>query len=142
MNDLIAFLQARLDEDEVVARSAYPGPWSSGMQFGLPAVHASGRPVCRADAPNVDHIARHDPAHILAEVQAKRLVLGRYLSSAAAVPDLEAERARLGALGRSTAMTDMDLETVIHQRDALLPVLHLLALPYADHPDYREEWRP
>ncbi len=22
------------------------------------------------------------------------------------------------------------------------PVLRLLALPYADHPDYREEWRP
>ncbi|WP_454050428.1 DUF6221 family protein [Cellulomonas sp. Marseille-Q8402] len=22
------------------------------------------------------------------------------------------------------------------------PILELLALPYADHPDYREEWRP
>jgi hypothetical protein len=22
------------------------------------------------------------------------------------------------------------------------PTLHLLALPYADHPDYRPEWRP
>ncbi|MDR7253693.1 hypothetical protein J2X46_002683 [Nocardioides sp. BE266] len=22
------------------------------------------------------------------------------------------------------------------------PIIRLLALPYADHPDYREEWRP
>ncbi len=27
-------------------------------------------------------------------------------------------------------------------QDALIPVLKLLALPYADHPDYRDEWRP
>ncbi|MFG2976285.1 DUF6221 family protein [Streptomyces sp. NPDC048331] len=26
--------------------------------------------------------------------------------------------------------------------DKLLPILRLLALPYADHPGYRPEWRP
>jgi hypothetical protein len=55
MDDLIAFLQARLDEDE---RSAHA--W---LPFGNP------------DAAARDHIARHDPGRVLAEVAAKRAIL-------------------------------------------------------------------
>ncbi|MEU5023581.1 DUF6221 family protein [Streptomyces milbemycinicus] len=32
--------------------------------------------------------------------------------------------------------------TGLVQADAPITALRLLALPYADHPDYRDEWRP
>ncbi|MFE3762284.1 DUF6221 family protein [Streptomyces sp. NPDC059104] len=64
------------------------------------------------------HIVRHDPARVLAEVDAKRQVLAH----------IEAQ------LDRTDTPWWFD--------DTLTPVLHLLALPYAGHPDYRKDWRP
>jgi fructoselysine-6-P-deglycase FrlB-like protein len=54
-----------------------------------------------------------DPAHLLAECEAKR----RIVEACADVLAYDAE-----ALPQD--------------------VLRFLALPYADHPDYREEWKP
>jgi hypothetical protein len=59
-----------------------------------------------------EHIQRHDPARVLREVEAKRRII-----------DLA------DSLGYVT-------------NDAEPAILAALALPYADHPDYREEWRP
>ena len=69
------------------------------------------------------HIARHDPARVLAEVDAKRRMLAIHHPY---VP--EPDQACLGCAG-GIVWTDC-------------PVLRLLALPYASHPDYRAEWRP
>ena len=33
-------------------------------------------------------------------------------------------------------------EWLLGRRQGLLEACHELALPYADHPDYRQEWRP
>jgi hypothetical protein len=66
------------------------------------------------------HIARHDPARVLAEVEAKRRVI-------TAEQDRVLEEGPLPERMRGEIETD---------------VLRLLTLPYADHPDYREEWRP
>lgn len=63
------------------------------------------------------HIARHDPGRVLAEVAAKRRIIAECIPSRG-VPALELSDA-LGAT-----------------------VLLFLALPYADHDEYREEWRP
>jgi hypothetical protein len=61
-----------------------------------------------------------DPARVLAECEAKRRIVGWFQT--------------LGA------MTDRDsLET---RHNELLHVLSALALPHADHPDYRQEWKP
>lgn len=65
------------------------------------------------------HIIRHDPARVLVEIDAKRSVL-----------DL-AERAR-----------DHHETFVSGFAAALENTLRLHALAYADHPDYRTEWRP
>lgn len=62
MNDLIAFLNARLDEDEAAARAAAEHPWT---RFGAQT------------AAQVDHIARHDPARVLREVEARRAIIRR-----------------------------------------------------------------
>jgi hypothetical protein len=72
------------------------------------------------------------PAHVLAECTAKR---GIVLACRAARPDL----AFLGA--RPPGMGDFPL-TPADQHQLAALTLAQLALPYADHRDYREEWRP
>lgn len=59
------------------------------------------------------HIARHDPARVLAECAAKRRIVDRIEWAA-----------RVGSL-----------------TDSLLLVAQCLAHPYADHPDFDPEWR-
>jgi len=65
------------------------------------------------------------PARILAECEAKRRIVQEYSERDADV-DL--------MLGPNT----------LRQREwsGLRLALRYLALPYADHPDYREEWKP
>ena len=55
MTGEVAFLRARLDEDEAAAKAWLP--------FGNP------------DSAQREHIARHDPARVLREVAAKRAIL-------------------------------------------------------------------
>ena len=83
------FLLARIAEDEVVAKRAAgstahrPGEWS--WTGGGDVVGAVGRPVVYEDGPWTSvvecdgatgvHIARHDPARVLAECEAKRRIV-------------------------------------------------------------------
>jgi len=73
-----------------------------------------------------------DPARVLAECSAKRNLV---LACRAARPDLAFLGARPPGLG-DFPLTPADQ----HQLAAL--TLGLLALPYAGHRDYRQEWRP
>jgi hypothetical protein len=71
----------------------------------------------------VDHIARHDPARVLAEVEAKRRIVAEH-------PDY-------GGYGESCATcaeSDVDLAPYP------CPTLRALASVYRDHPGFREEW--
>lgn len=113
---LAEFMRARLDEDERVARAATPGTWSAAESYPDAWVidgptHNIANENSRGDISRGDamHIARHDPARVLREVEAKRLIVA-----------------------------GIDPE----DPPDLVAVLRLLALPYVDHPDYRDEWRP
>ena len=131
MNDLVQFLRTRLDEDEQAART-WPdhqhnweacGPrhlsYASGSGESVTAVNVGGDGtlgweriyVKRDPGELAAHIARHDPARVLREVDAKRQLLDGH------TPDYH-----WCPMGDS--------------------VLKMLALPYADHPDYRDDWRP
>lgn len=83
------WLLARLDEDEQVARAARPGPWDGragivqaedGQDVATSVGHDQSDPLdvgermARGDA---HHIARHDPARVLADVAAKRRIVER-----------------------------------------------------------------
>jgi uncharacterized protein DUF6221 len=141
MDDLVTFLRARLDEDEAHALIAAKGRprsahWSLDEWLGreephsLIAVgsetqptifgHFTADPVPTAQA---THIARHDPARVLREVEAKRAFLDTWLPEATKTDEQVNEEWGYG----STLASD---------------VLRLLALPYSDHPDYRDDWRP
>ncbi|WP_409330892.1 DUF6221 family protein [Trujillonella humicola] len=110
------FLLARIAEDKRIASEA-DEDWPRDGQ--LP------------DVARV-HVARHDPPAVLADCAARwRLVL--------ACRELRPEVAFVGR--RQNGMADFPVPPAdAHQLAAL--TLALLALPYADHPDYRAEWRP
>jgi hypothetical protein len=134
--NLIEFLRARLDEDAEVARGASPGPWSPDAEH-YEVVAVDGETVADGFAlsnrqlrATVDHIARHDPVRVLAEVDAKRRILDEVVDEATGL-DMSVDGDR--RVGPRDTTTEPYLGTVL---------LRLLALPYAEHPDYREEWRP
>jgi hypothetical protein len=89
MDDLSTWLLAQIEADEELARKATPGPWtversgSSGGAWVEPNVagyidvemsygEALGTLL---NAENADHIAAWDPAHVLAECEAKRRII-------------------------------------------------------------------
>ena len=127
MNDLVAFLRARLDEDEQAARDA-PRELDSGeWPFWRDVDDESD-----ADATDA-YRDRFPPARVLREVKAKRQIVElhphAYWPSKKGKPHLYCQTC--------------DVEDgVIGGDDGFCLTLRLLALPYADHPDYDESWRP
>jgi hypothetical protein len=128
--DLVAFLRARLDEDAAAARDAFgehndDGPeWtevSSGALSTGCELHSIG------DSGISRHMARWDPARVLAEVDAKWRILAIYAS--------------WEVLARPGAGFPIQHEAEITLL-ALRETLRALALPYRDHPDCRPEWTP
>jgi uncharacterized protein DUF6221 len=119
--NLDEFLLARIAEDKRIATDA---------------AAARGRKDWDADAAGpphaAEHVARHDPARVLAECAAKRRLVMACRDSR---PDLHF----LGA--RPHGMADFPL-TPSDQHQLAALTLALLALPYADHHDFRPEWRP
>lgn len=159
--DLVAFLNARLDEDAELAMAATPGPWrhdeakhwrKPGTSWFEEAVFAGPTgeaATCVAGTGETDdqqsmrdaaHIARHDPARVLAEVKAKRRIVDEYATTCRLRDEATA---RIKAAGDSPDPGDLDTWDRAQREAAILegPVT-LLALPYADHRDYRVEWRP
>ncbi|MFJ6615441.1 DUF6221 family protein [Streptomyces sp. NPDC091289] len=124
------FLRDRLDEDEQAARAVgYEQIETADHLWGtkylvLSAELGGLRATTEFDADLAEHIARHDPARVLAEVDAKRRMIETFMR-------------RYEAKMASTTSTTLGLEWAVRA-----DVLRLLALPYADHPDYRGDWRP
>lgn len=78
MAALVAFVEARLDEDERTARfvlSSYAGHEPDWDVPCTGVVQTGGELVPTGDGPLAEHIARHDPARVLRAVEAKRRIL-------------------------------------------------------------------
>lgn len=155
MADLVRWLGQQLDTDERKVRTipvdlghswSDPGPWvmaggGGGGREAEVAKAAEGLEMPLAEVV-AHHIAAWDPARVLREIDSKRRIIDAYETTVRAVVDLRAARERLSIKGHDTLMTDLDLESAIHKRDALQGVLRLLALPYDDRPGFQESWRP
>ncbi|MEU6233851.1 DUF6221 family protein [Kitasatospora sp. NPDC047058] len=131
--DLVAFLRARLDEDERIARrTRQPGyQWRNfDMDGELRDSDNAGTVAYIPHANDRTHIARHDPARVLAEVDAKRHIIDLY------------EAAHERHLNKAERLSPSAMRRRAGRREALDDTLCLLALPYAGHPDYRPEWAP
>ncbi|WP_405391071.1 DUF6221 family protein [Streptomyces sp. NBC_01102] len=137
MDDLVQFLKDRFAEDEQLAvdtesatdeglhwyehqREPGDGRWTLIDDFDEDIAEVN----CSAagDKAVARHIARHDPARVLREVEAKRGLLSRYEAMATDV----------------LVMTGVEAIRSEYRR-AILPGL---ALPYAAHSDYQETWKP
>jgi hypothetical protein len=139
---LRAWLLDQLDDDERSARAAGSAAWRRGT-YNIAAewddeepawlldsdavteadephqtvVYDEGRP----DAAQTEHIARHNPAAVLADVAAKRAIVAEYL-----------------------LWTDDDAGEMrtIGYREGLETALRHLAAGYSSRDGYRSEWRP
>lgn len=138
MSDLTDFLLARIAEDEAVAREAIPGTYSPNADddgsWQMIEVDHEGiwpEPLSKptsewghlASEPWAVHVERHDPARVLAECEVKRRIVERAQ---------RASQAFAQSINPTTSGVAMTLDLVLAD----------LALPYADHEDYRQEWRP
>ncbi len=134
------FLLARIAEDEDVALSA--AGWSAAgderdrghwRREGLASVVTeAGGSVVYSDAGQVssevaDHIAHHDPGRVLAECAGKRRLV-------------EVAHTWITQGERETG-NDVIAVSVKTQGITGETCLRLLAQPYAEHPDFHEEWR-
>lgn len=142
MANIIEFLEARIAEDEAMAKAATPGPWerplntrwksfvSAEMPKGDPAsrwkdnvdhrgevervgvvscpIWSGGKFVRPQSGRDLEHIARHNPARILAECASKRAAL------------------------------EVSVNWDGYTRN--ISLLRALAFAYNHHPDYQQEW--
>ncbi|WP_432589953.1 DUF6221 family protein [Streptomyces sp. HD1123-B1] len=131
MDELARWLGEQLDEDERIARAA-GGKYESGQgwwedgRFGSDGTVGDERGSVVVYRTGVGrqhsaHIARHDPARVLREIDAKRRIVAEH----------DTDGWTTGDRVRDCQWTGRPCQT-----------LRLLALPYADRPGYREEWRP
>lgn len=130
MTDLALWLTAQLDEDERIARGADPDPWKSeslGRHDQAAIKLAAPTSLIQFDgsraAANGAHVARHDPARVLREIDMKRSLVAAH------------ER---------RPMPKGDTADCAHCWGAVwpCPTLRLLASVYDDRPGYQETWTP
>lgn len=143
---LADFLFDRVAEAEHKARrcaETSPSPWH--VQCGVPFMGAfltddAGHhvftgtdygPDSRTNDEAALHIASWDPARVLAECEAKRRIVELHGPEPGFV-----DRRWLYCKVCVRFHADIDCENEAWP----CPTLRLLALPYADHPDYRPEW--
>ncbi|WP_413104527.1 DUF6221 family protein [Streptomyces sp. Inha503] len=152
--DLVWFLILRLLEDELTSQQATHGPWplawhgqtlqvcrrgegapvvaefTYAIPAGEPEVHEA-RAEC--DTRDAEHIARHHPTRVLAEIEAKRRLMAEVFSYEAKID---------GEWGCGHSADDIAAGLCPETDPSEITALRLLALCYADHPDHRDEWRP
>lgn len=147
------FLNARLAEDEEVARAAAESklmhnaaPWpavkasdtwvadhgmiysdpAEGEEWGHMLYDNEGAEALSMPAEAAAHIARHDPARVLVECAAKRAIVE--LANKATQAEKESDDHEWQGTVESGPYTGDS-------------ILYALAAIYADHEEYRDEWR-
>ena len=151
MDDLVAFLAARLDEDEAAAYKAAGGLYrGAGGRFGgRPHWSALGHGIV-ADAADLDrgvvdlgpcidddalaeHIVRHDPARVLREIEAGRARLAYYQDAQARLDRIVTHPGEVSSGDEGMWLGKTAAARMACRHDAAI---------WGDHPDYRPEWKP
>lgn len=151
MADIVAFIEARLAEDEAVARKAaglvgvgaearYYTDWSYDReQFRVTTDGTSWINAKDTGDACGEHIARHDPARVLREIAAKRRVLARH--HPADKPNYrfrDTDSVTYVCVGCGYAGDNDDPNTDDINE---CPELREAASVWSDHPDYDPAWR-
>ncbi len=141
MDDLVQWLGKQLDEDERIALAVGRESWQpryvdsvSDSPDTATVQLPDGTDVAlmeRYSYQDAEHIAEHDPARVLREIDAKRRMLALH----------HPRHDGYTWVCDTCSQYDVERRMVVHVY-APCEHLRLLALPYADRPGYREEWRP
>jgi Family of unknown function (DUF6221) len=130
IDGLVAFLRARLDEDEAAANAGArrvgmpwrvdPEPWDgdTGIIDDLGRVGSTGGRYA------AEHIVRHDPARALREIQAMRAIAALYDCASVELSD-SPDDPKVWGWARAAHVAAHDIATI-----------------WSGHPDYRPEWKP
>jgi Family of unknown function (DUF6221) len=122
VTDLVAFLSARLDEDEAAAVKAREGPRSQFVE-----ADADIEPLLFDEAGEFSL-----PARVLREVEAKRAILTEHSPGNPALDPEQFERPTCGVC--HAGGWDWDPE------NWPCPTVRAIAAVYRDHPDYDPAW--
>lgn len=146
MDDLVQFLRDRYDETTARALAATRGPWTVDSTTYAESISAEdgtivvgggrwgGEASVFESTEDAIHIAEHNPVRVLAEIDAKREILRWHSSPHSVVDDYCADEGG-PCTHRGEAVCTLCGETAC-------TTVRLLALPYADRPEYRNDWRP
>lgn len=136
MTDLADFLRARYAERRAIAEAATPGPWE-----GVVDRHQRGQIDASVWADSIScyitekitsggrheadahHIAANDPAHVIADLDAKLAIVNRHT-----------------ACGTGNGYCDDGGHGWDDLEGGGCADLADLARPFAGHPDYQEDW--
>lgn len=153
--ELVEFLKERLDEDEAAARAGISGQadpengWGyiqDGVSRGALTPHVG----IIHEYIQAAHIIRWHPTRVLAEVAAKRRIIEWHESWPVLTetePEFTTTTTDVGGMTfamskRIAWLTTQEYRARFGDEPPSSPILRLLALPYADHPEYDESWRP
>lgn len=151
MDDLITWLRAQLDEDEVVAQDA--ARWYGDSNVAGLAPRWRQVPVGHvwndqdggiADADNVaalPHIVNFDPARVLREVEAKRRQVELHKHQVEKITQAPFDPMTGERRPDEYEVTCEVCGWSSDDPTSACETLRLLALPFSDRPGYREEWK-
>jgi hypothetical protein len=142
VSDLVEFLLARIAEDEQAARQARGSRWTYDRESFAVLVEdgdhgwtvaTKHRNVVNGEHDGLydvdgEHIARHDPARVLREVEAKRRIVEECQSVLTAPVIVRPPAPGMGGDPAALAF-HLALATQLQ-----------LAQPYADHPHFHPSW--
>ena len=146
MIDIVEFLTARLDEDEQIARAAagpvprdrwstlswYNGEFENGETARVDVQGRAAGPISSLGAlerAHGEHIARHDPAHVLRAIAANRAIVALHRPKLIEGKNADGDDREELFCGSCVELWPCD-------------TAKYSASVYADHPDYDERWRP
>lgn len=141
MSDLVAFLTARLDEDEAAANGAWPGRWDAEIRPGLvgdivdvlvpfyPRRHDETEP----------NYARTGltPMRLTSVTEGKTNLFFVHFQPQRILADVASRRAIIAEHGRGPGV---DICDRVLYGEWPCPTLRHLAAPFADHPDFDAAW--
>lgn len=140
MDNLRAFIEARLADDEAIAQAITGKEWHEGSAWLTDMIHPLqsqliDRPhfVPMITEEDIRHIARHDPARVLREVAAKREVMAWIFHYEAKID---------GEWGDCHSAEDIAAGRCPYTSVDGIEALRVLASVWSDHPDYLTEWSP
>lgn len=156
--DLVAFLRARLDEDERISTQAQPGDWIAGRttepDWGPVGAGTVGEQVFaegewwpKTQVVEGTHVAVNGPGGgMIARMDRTRYRtanVGHVLNwkPARVLAEVAAKRAILQTYDEAREFYDRHQRAPAGELHGLHQAIEFLAQPYADHPDFDPAWK-